>query len=82
VTREPVMVMRKVDGEDRKVVVFEEEMAVTKIVGKFTAPDTTACIFWLCNRDGENWKHRYALEGSREHAIPFKLVIDHDCDRD
>ena len=34
------------------------EVTKTNII-KHYAPDTTACIFWLKNRDSENWRDRH-----------------------
>jgi len=45
-----------------------EEVSVTK---KRMAPDTTACIFWLVNRQPERWKHlsRTIIQGDVKNPI-------------
>lgn len=45
-----------------------EEISVTK---KRMAPDTTACIFWLVNRQPERWKHlsRTIIQGDVKNPI-------------
>lgn len=40
------------------------EMAITKEVTKQVAPDTTAMIFWLKNRQPELWKDKHEVEHS------------------
>lgn len=42
------------------------EMAVTKIVEKEVAPDTTAQIFWLKNRKPNEWRDKRNIEHSGE----------------
>ena len=34
---------------------YQGEITITPIT-KHYPPDTGACVFWLCNRDPENWK--------------------------
>lgn len=40
------------------------EMAITKEVTKQVAPDTTAMIFWLKNRQPELWKDKHEVKHS------------------
>lgn len=42
----------------------EKEMAVTKIIERQMAPDTTAQIFWLKNRRPDKWKDKQDVEVS------------------
>lgn len=42
---------------------------------KYYAPDTTACIFWLKNRDKENWKDRLSQELSGPDGGPLEIKI-------
>lgn len=42
------------------------EMAITKIVEKEVAPDTTAQIFWLKNRKPNEWRDKRNIEHSGE----------------
>ena len=39
---------------------------------KFYPPDTTACIFWLKNRDKENWRDKI------DHEMSGKLEVTHE----
>jgi len=41
---------------------YQGEITKTAIV-KHYAPDTTACIFWLKNRDPEQWRDKHEIEG-------------------
>jgi len=54
VTREPLfnpITGQAILGKDGKQIV-----EVTRIITKQAAPNTTAAIFWLCNRNNEEWK--------------------------
>ena len=44
---------------------FKGKITKTNII-KHYAPDTTACIFWLKNRDTENWRDKTDVEHSGE----------------
>lgn len=46
---------------------------------KHYAPETTACIFWLKNRDKENWRDRHDIAHSAE---AFKIIIERPDDRE
>lgn len=37
-------------------------------------PDTTACIFWLKNRDKENWRDKHESEISGPNGGPFEVA--------
>lgn len=52
----------------------ESRLAVTKVVTKQMAPDTTAQIFWLKNRKRDVWRDRSDLDvnGSMEMINPYK----------
>lgn len=51
-----------------------------KIVKKQMAPDTTAQIFWLKNRQPEKWrdKHHHEITGSDGGPIPIIWIDDND----
>lgn len=42
---------------------FQGDITITPLV-KHYAPDTTAAIFWLKNRDQKNWRDRTELTGA------------------
>jgi hypothetical protein len=44
--------------------VSETESVIMKKVHKIVPPDTTAAIFWLKNRNKENWRDRQELTGA------------------
>lgn len=41
---------------DTKFATFEGIISGSEEYTKHYPPDTAACVFWLCNRDPENWK--------------------------
>lgn len=41
---------------DTKFATFEGIISDSEEYTKHHPPDTAACVFWLCNRDPENWK--------------------------
>jgi len=74
-TKEAGIQIRQVDGQEQKYLI-SPDLVTTKIVKKFIPPDTTACIFWLTNRDKENWKHRHTLEGNRDNPIQSRVIVE------
>lgn len=56
-----------------KVFLHEGQVIRAKIVEQY-APDTTACIFWLKNRDPENWRDRQQHEHSAPGGGPIQTL--------
>ena len=48
----------------------ESSLAVTKVVKKEVAPDTTAQIFWLKNRKPKEWRDKQDIEHSGKIEMP------------
>lgn len=38
-------------------------------------PDTTACIFWLKNRDQKNWRDKIAVGGDSDSPLVIKVDL-------
>lgn len=55
--------------------VVKGEVVMTPI-RKYYPPDTVACIFWLKNRDKDNWREKPEGEVSDETAEVLKRLID------
>lgn len=53
---------------------FQGEITDSKEVIKHYAPDTTAAIFWLKNRDKKNWRDKQDIEHSG--TISFEEMLD------
>lgn len=70
VTREP----RKV-GEDPSTGEPKVELTVTKEVKKHIPADVTAAIFWLKNRNPQEWRDRHEVTG--DDGGPLQVVIKH-----
>lgn len=49
---------------DTKFASFEGQITDEKEYTKHLPPDTTACIFWLKNRQRETWKDKHEVEHS------------------
>jgi hypothetical protein len=67
---------RAIGYEQEDVKIFMPAGAAAPIYAPFTAkiaPDTTAAIFWLNNRDPENWRNRQQVEHSGSVDIGGKL---------
>ena len=47
---------------DTKFATFEGQITDSKEYTKHYPPDSTACIFWLTNRDSDNWKRNIENE--------------------
>lgn len=56
---------------------FQGKITKTNII-KHYAPDTTACIFWLKNRDQARWRDKQELGVSTE---GFRIIIDRPQDK-
>ncbi len=54
---------------------FQGEITVTPII-KYFPPDTTACIFWLKNRQPEEWRDK--VESAITHSGEIKIVVGGD----
>jgi hypothetical protein len=57
------------DGEVKRAL-FERAMGYTASDGKVYPPDTTACIFWLKNRQPKEWRDKV------DHAVSGDLKIN------
>jgi hypothetical protein len=54
--------------DSEKVFQFQGEIVRTKTV-EHVPPDTTACIFWLKNRDPENWRDKTEVKHDASEAF-------------
>lgn len=59
--------------EERTFVI--DGIVETHEVTKHHPPDTTACIFWLKNRDPENWRDKVDLEHGSNEQKPLKINV-------
>jgi hypothetical protein len=52
--------------------------AYHKVMHKSQAPDVTACIFWLVNRQPEEWKHvaRTIIQGDPKNPVAHEYKLD------
>jgi len=60
---------------DIDIRVVDHELVITDIV-KHYPPDTTACIFWLKNRQRENWKDVHRQEHTGAGGGPIKHIYE------
>lgn len=56
---------------DVHIAVCDGRVVKTPIT-KYYPPDTTACIFWLKNRQRENWRDVYRMEQTGANGGPIK----------
>ena len=49
------------------------EMVIAKRVAKFQAPDVTAQMFWLKNRNPERWRDRVEVKNEHEGTIKVEM---------
>lgn len=81
VTKEPMFVVKKVKGEQKKIV-LKKELVVSKIVTKHVIPDVIADIYWTKNRmkksQGyeDDWKDRQEVKHSGEVSDGRLEVLD------
>ncbi len=85
-TREPVNVLVRKSGNqtvreieakaEEDLPQLRREMMVTKTVTKMVVPDTSALMFFLCNRQPDRWKHINRMEhsGPGGKAIPVSAA--------
>lgn len=59
--------------ESEKIFQYEGKVVRAKTVEQYP-PDTTACIFWLKNRDKANWRDKQELE----HSGAISVTISSD----
>lgn len=59
---------------DTHIINFKGEIIITPII-KHYPPDTTACIFWLKNRDRENWRDKHETEITGKDGEPIAMQI-------
>ena len=70
---------RAVGYEQEEVKIFMPASATAPIYAKFTAkiaPDVTAQIFWLKNRQPERWREKQDGEGGQALVDAFRNVIE------
>ena len=58
---------------DVAVTSYQGEVTLTPIT-KHYAPDSTACIFWLKNRDKDNWRDKHEVTGGE--GGPIQITYD------
>lgn len=64
---------KDVTWEDGKKV--EREHVEVVELRKAAPPDTTACIFWLKNRDPKNWRDKQEVETTLHSPTPLTLIL-------
>lgn len=58
--------------EDTDIKMYEGKIITTSIT-KHYPPDTTACIFWLKNRQPEKWRDKQEIKHSIDEEQVFKI---------
>ena len=58
------------EGDSKKT-----KVKVVKRIKKHIPGDTTAQIFWLCNRDPDKWKHRRQTEVTGADGVPLQIIL-------
>lgn len=56
----------------------ESKLTLVKEVEKTMAPDPTAIIFWLTNRQPEHWRHKKEVALSAKDKLPLELILTND----
>lgn len=56
--------------------VHTENGEVKKVITKQVAPDTGAIVFYLCNRDKDNFKNTQKIEHSNDPDNPIGIIIN------
>jgi len=72
---------RRATGYKFKERYFENRNGNTvlvKEVEKTIAPDPTAIIFWLTNRQPEQWRHKREVALSAKEKLPLELILSTD----
>ncbi len=64
-------------GKDANGGIIEEIEVVS--VARVVPPDTTACIFWLKNRQKEQWRDKHEIGGNPENPL---RIYHTDADKD
>lgn len=55
---------------------YEGKITDIQQVEKHIAPDTTAAIFWLKNRQPKKWRDKQEIEHSGENGGPLQVIFD------
>lgn len=61
--------------------IYENDKEVRR-VEKEVPPDTAACIFWLCNRNNEEWRQRQEVTGADGEPLNFTIISYKDIAKD
>ncbi len=64
--------VKEVQYGDNGKKISEVEKVVVVEVNKMTPPDTTACMFWLTNREKEHWRNKTAQEVTGKDGGPIE----------
>ena len=63
------------EHEDTQFATFQGEITDSQTYIKHYAPDTTACIFWLKNRQSAKWRDKTETELTGLDGKPFEVNI-------